>query len=173
MAQSTLDIIQAISKIISTKGHDGREEGYVLNDSRVIDGFSVNFSANKLAIKYQVDVKKSEIAQNTFESNIEDMILKVSKFLKSEYNKETGKTLSLKPEKDSFKALVQSTSSARTWIEAQMWFKIGGLDDVDELDAADSRGALEKSFLDWAKGTKKTGDKPRNVMISKKDNQKE
>ena len=150
-----------------------REEGHVLNDSRVIDGFSVNFSANKLAIKYQVDVKKSEIAQNTFESNIEDMILKVSKFLKSEYNKETGKTLSLKPEKDSFKALVQSTSSARTWIEAQMWFKIGGLDDVDELDAADSRGALEKSFLDWAKGTKKTGDKPRNVMISKKDNQKE
>ena len=61
----------------------------------MIDGFGVTFHGNLLCISYQSDIKLKEVYAGDIEADVEDMIQNVANFLKKEYKKITGDSLSL------------------------------------------------------------------------------
>ena len=93
-----LDVVQGLSQAASN-AYDGyenmdeeiglrREEGHPILDSRVIDGFNVRFSGNKMVLSYQSEVLMKELhPRNQFENEIERKLSDIVKFLKKEYKK--------------------------------------------------------------------------------------
>ena len=161
---TTLEIIRGISQALAYSydgGHDARytddgeahafglkrEEGDPILDSRVIDGFKVKLSGNKLCIHYHADIKLKDVHNNSFESDTEEMIDKIAGFLKKEYKKVTGDTLTLTAEGE-MKAIVQSTSRVRTFVQAHRFYSIGGIGDVEPVAEA-SEERLRDSFKKW------------------------
>ena len=96
---TALEIVRGISSVLGSKSHDGaldddgnpvviglkREEGHPINDSRVMDGFKVKLSGDKLCVTYQTDVKLPEVHDPKFESDMESMIANIVKFLKKKH----------------------------------------------------------------------------------------
>jgi len=161
---TTLEVIKGISQALAYAydgGHDARftddgeahtiglkrEEGDPLLDSRVMDGFKVKLSGNMLCIHYQSEIKLKDVHGKNFESDVEDMIGKIASFIKKEYKKVTGDTLTLTSDGE-MEALVQNTSRVRTWVQAHKWYKIGGIGDVEPVAEA-SKERLEDSFKKW------------------------
>jgi hypothetical protein len=160
---TTLEIIQGIAQA-AANAYDGahdesvssdgeartaglkREEGHIINDSRVIDGFGVKFLGNKLCITYQGEVQLREVYANGFEDEIEQRMADIASFLKKEYKAITGNTLSLTKEGDS-DILVQSRSRVWTWVQATCMFGIGGLGEVVEVTAEEDE--LRDRFKDF------------------------
>ena len=158
---TTLEIIRGISQAAANIGYDGahdegasydgkarpsglrREEGHLINDSRVIDGFGIKFVGNVLRINYHGEVQLKEVYANGFESEIDQRIADVAKFLKKEYKAVTGNTLSLTKEGES-DILVQNRSRVWTWVQAHCDFKIGQLAGV----VGESEDAPENELRD-------------------------
>ena len=178
---TTLEIIRGISQALAYSydgAHDARytddgeahtfglkrEEGDPILDSRVMDGFKVKFAGNKLCIHYHSEVQLKEVHDNNFESNTEGMINDIAKFLKKEYKKVTGDTLTLTADGE-MEAIVQNTSRVRSWVQAYKWYKIGGIGDVEPVAEA-SEERLNKSFQDWL-SLGKNSPKPKNVTRKK------
>ena len=100
---TTLDIVRGISQVLANS-HDGaldeegepikiglkREEGDPIKDSRVMDGFSCRFHGNQICISYQSECRLKDVHANSFESDTEQKIEDIAKFLKKEYKKLTG-----------------------------------------------------------------------------------
>ena len=169
---TTMEIVRGISQVMSNS-HDGalddkgepikvglkREEGDPIIDSRVMDGFKVSFYGSQLCIHYHSELKLKDVYAKDFESDLEQMIADIAKFIKKEYKKVTGSALSLKAVGE-VDAIVQQTSRVRTWVQAKQYFDIGGLDDSTEginESSEDSVDAKFKSFLDqggWGKKEK-------------------
>ena len=177
MSQKTLDILQGIAQA-AANAYDGalddkgepikiglrREEGHLINDSRMLDGFKVRFLGNNLCIEYQSEIKLKEVYSNSFESDVEDVVENVASYLKKEYKRVTGSSLSLTAHKDyEFNVQVQKTSNVRSWVQAQKYYKVGGLDGVEDHagstkdDLSRSLDGDFKKFLDqggWGKRPK-------------------
>ena len=97
---SVLEIVNGISQVLANS-YDGatdedgepvkiglkREEGHPINDSRVMDGFSVKMYPGKICIHYHAEIKLKDLHKNDFESDIEEMIEQIAKFLKKEFKK--------------------------------------------------------------------------------------
>ena len=95
---SILDIVKGLNQAASN-AYDGyknmddeiglrREEGHPILDSRIVDGFRVRFSADKMIVTYQSDVSMKEVhPRNQFENEIEARFGDILKFLKKEYKK--------------------------------------------------------------------------------------
>lgn len=164
---TTLEIINGISQVLANT-HDGaldeegnpieiglhREEGNPLIDSRVMDGFSVRFGGDRLIVSYQYDCKLKHVHDKDFESNVDSMIDEVVKFIKKEFRKLTGSSLSLTADGE-IEVLVQYISRVRTTVTAKKIFKMGGAD-ADE-NAEESKDRLEdtfKKFLELGKDSK-------------------
>ena len=161
---TTLEIIRGISQAL-TYAYDGghkegytddgeahgfglkREEGDPILDKRIMDGFKVKIQGNKLCINYHSEVKLKEVHDKQFESNLESTINDVVKFLKKEYKKVTGDTLTL-TEDGELEAIVQNTSRVRSWVQASRWYKIGGIEDAEPVAEA-SEDRLRDSFKKW------------------------
>jgi len=170
---TTMEIVRGISQVMANS-HDGalddkgepikvglkREEGHPIHDSRVMDGFKVSFHGNQLCIHYHAELKLKDVYAKDFESDLEQMIADIAKFIKKEYKKITGNALTLKStgEVDS---IVQNTSRVRTWVQAKQYFDIGGVDaEGVKNPSEDDMEAGFKSFLEqggW--GKKEKGDK--------------
>lgn len=177
---TTLEIINGISQVLAN-AYDGaqdadgepvqvglkREEGNPLIDSRVMDGFSVRFGGNNLIVSYQADIKIKELHNSNFESEIDSMIGDIVKFLKKEYRKLTGSSLSLSPV-DEVEVFATSISRLRSTVTARKTFKIGGADASE--NAEESKDRLEDSFRNFLE-LGKDGKKPEN-MKAKSDNYK-
>jgi hypothetical protein len=156
---STIEIINGISQA-AANAYDGatdsdgealsvglkREEGNPLIDSRVMDGFSVKVYGNKLCIGYHSEISIKEVHQNSFESDIEQMIADIASFLKKEYKKITGSALSLKKdgEPDIF---IQNLSRVRSMVQAKCHYVIGNMD--AEAIGEPSEDRLEDSIKKW------------------------
>ena len=170
---TALEIVRGIQQACAN-GYDGaldedgnrveiglkREEGHLINDSRVMDGFGVKFHGDKLIVTYQSELKMKEVKDDQFQNEVEGMIEQVVKFLRKEYKKVTGSSLSLTKDGDA-DILVQNVSNYRTWCQAQMPFKIKGLSETDTMDEGSPEDRLDnsiKKFLDLGKGPK-----PKNV----------
>ena len=161
---TTLEIIQGIAQAAANAydgSHDGalnadgrarkvglkREEGHVINDKRVMDGFKVRFNGPLLTVLYQSEIRLKEVAQPGFEDEIIGMIAKIASFLKKEYKAITGDTLTLtKVGEPSIR--VQKLSNYRTDVNALCDYKIGGLTGVDEVSPA-SEERLEDAVKKW------------------------
>ena len=178
---TTLEIIRGISQALAYSydgGHDERytddgeahsfglkrEEGDPLLDKRVMDGFGVKLSGEKLCIHYHAEVQLKDVHSRDFESDIEKMINDIAKFLKKEYKKVTGNALTLTAQ-DELEAIVQNTSRVRSWVQAYRWYKIGGIKDTTPVGEA-SKDRLDKSMRDWL-SLGKNAAKPKNVTRKK------
>jgi len=103
-----------------------REKGNPLLDFRVNDDFKVNFSDNKLHVTYTMEKPKDRYHQEDVEANVEDAIEGLVKYLKKEYKKVVGKSISLKKvgkvEEDT-----EEISGLRVTVRGRGTYEIAGL----------------------------------------------
>tara|TARA_R110000824_G_scaffold90401_1_gene220828 strand:+ start:129 stop:701 length:573 start_codon:yes stop_codon:yes gene_type:complete len=156
-----LDIINGISQA-AANAYDGalddkgepikvglkREEGDPVLDMRVIDGFNVSIAGNMLIVKYQGEILLKDVYKGDFEGEIAQRLQDIVSFLKKEYKKITGNSLTLTKEDKEPDVLVQSSSRIRSWVQAQQKFKIGGMPDQEEIGAT-VEDRLSKAMKDW------------------------
>ena len=177
---TTLEIIQGIAQA-AANAHDGaheeslnadkkarkvglkREEGHILNDRRVIDGFKVRFNGPLLTVLYQSETRLKDVVAKGFENEIVGMIGKVASFLKKEYKRITGRGVSLTKEGD-VDARMEYMNRIRCWVTAYQYFKIGGIKDVEDVkqESGDNLEKDFKKFLDQS-----SDKKPKNVKRKK------
>ena len=174
---TTYEIIQGISQAIAN-AYDGalddkgeplkvglkREEDSGCREARVMDGFNAQFHGDKLIIKYQSEVKLKDTHDSKFENEVEGMIADVAKYLRKEYKKVTGNSLTLTKDGEA-KVLVQRLSNYRTWVEASAVYKIGGLGDVGPVGEPGEHKLDDaiKKFLAIGKDKYPGAKKPKNV----------
>ena len=141
-----------------------REEGDPIVDSRIMDGFNVRFQGPLLCIHYHGEIKIKDAHDKNFESDIEQMISDIAKFLKKEYKSVTGETLTLSAEGDVY-IDVQSTSRVRAWVQAYRNYKISGMNDVEKTGepSEDKLDSAIKKFLAIGKDKYPNTSKPKNV----------
>ena len=121
-----------------------RDEGRPLIDKRVMDGFNVSFYGNMLCLGYHSEIQLREVHANGFEEEIEQRLADVAKFLKKEYKKITGSSVTLTKEGEA-DIRVENSSRVRSWVTAKMHYKIGGLDESMAYNQP-SEDRLEDSF---------------------------
>ena len=175
---TTMEIVRGISQVMANS-YDGaldekgepikvglkREEGHPIHDSRVMDGFKVSFHGNKLCINYHSEIKLKEVYANGFESDLEQMIEDIASFIKKEYRKVTGSSLTLTKDGE-MDAIVQNTSRIRTFVQAKCFYALGGLDDSTEGINDPSEDKLEdnfRKFLEQDAGDKKAKNDKRKA----------
>ena len=144
-----------------------REEGDPILDRRVIDGFNVSFHGPLMCIQYHSEVQLKEVYAAGFESGIEQQIADIASFLKKEYRKITGNSVSLTKEGEA-EMRVESTSRVRSWVTAKCHYRVGGMDDVVVVGES-SEDRLEadwRSFLDQGG----LGKRPKNDKRPKSKN---
>jgi hypothetical protein len=167
-----LDVINGISQVMANS-YDGakdendenikiglkREEGDPILDSRVIDGFKARINGDKLFLTYQRDIKLKELHNSNFESEIEGMLNKVVSFIKKEFSKLTGNSISLTAARE-LDVHVEYLSRVRTTVVACQVYKIGGQGDLDEVHSSseDRLDATFKKFLELGGA----GKRPKN-----------
>jgi len=165
MSSTTLEIIQGLAQAASN-AYDGshderfvledevksmgmkRENGCPLNDSRVVDGFSVRFYGNKMCLSYQSDVLLKDVYANNFAGDIDRQMNEIKKFLQKEYKKITGNSVTLSKDGEA-DVLVQSTSRVRSFCNAKQHYKISGLKELPQLDPTiEASRKITRKFLD-------------------------
>ena len=125
-----------------------REDGDVIQDRRVMDGFKVSFHGPILRVKYQAETRIKEVQDKGFEDDIIRHLQEIVKFLKKEYKAITGNTLTLTKEGD-HNILVQRISNYRTDVQAQCDYRIGGLSDVVEVNEGSDEDRLDDAIKKW------------------------
>ena len=132
-----------------------REDGNPLLDERIMDGFNVKFYGNMMCLTYQSEVLLKEVYSKGFEEEIEQRLVDIAGWLKTEYKKITGSTVAL-TEAGEADMHVESTSRIRSWVTAKKHYKVGGLSSEMNIDdpTGDAPEAGWKTFLEqggWGK----------------------
>ena len=140
-----------------------REEGNALIDQRVMDGFNVRFYGNKMCLSYHSEIKLKEVYASGFETEMEQRIADIAGWLKKEYKKITGNSVSL-TELGEIDVRVENYSRVRTWVTAKMNYTVGGLDEdlAIEKPSKDRLDKNWKSFLDQGGWNGEGGKRPDN-----------
>ena len=170
------EIVQGLSQA-AANGYDGaldengepvkiglkREEGDMMLDHRVMDGFGVKFSGNIMCLTYQSDVQLKEVYAAGFESDTEQRMMDISKWLKGEYKRITGNTVALTKEGE-IDVLVQNSSRVRSFVNAKLNFRVGGLDEEMNNETGSKPQAEDRwrSFVDQGGWTGDGGKRPEN-----------
>ena len=120
-----IDIVNGISQA-AANAYDGalddkgepqkiglkREEGDLVLDTRVIDGFNVSISGNTLILKYQGEILLKDVYKGDFEGEIAQRLQDIVSYLKKEFKKITGNALTLtKIDKEKSAALINVRSA--------------------------------------------------------------
>ena len=121
-----------------------REDGDPILDKRVMDGFNVRFAGDMMCLTYHSEVMLKEVYANGFESDIEQRLGDIAAFLKKEYKKITGKSVSLSEEGE-VDMRVESSSRIRSWVTAVKNYRVGGLSEDMEVNAS-SEDRLDDKF---------------------------
>ena len=140
-----------------------REEGNALIDQRVMDGFNVRFYGNKMCLSYHSEIQLKEVYASGFETDMEQRISDISKWIKKEYKRITGDGVTLTKEGE-IDVRVENSSRVRTWVTAKMHYTVGGLDE-DMSVVEPSKDRLDKgwkTFLDQGGWNSKGGKRPDN-----------
>jgi len=181
---SVLDVIRGLAQAASN-AYDGshdkryssdgeekkvglkREEGDVIVDSRVMDGFKVKFSGSTMIVTYHGEVPVKQVLDDKFETEIENTFNDIVKYLRKEYKTIKGENVTLTSAGDA-NIFVQNISRIRTWVQASKVYKIGNLTGVEEIGEGSSEDRLDQSIRKWlAVGKDKYpgAKKPQNVKI--------
>lgn len=170
---SVLDVVRGLSQA-AANAYDGatdeegklleiglrREIGNPLLDKRVIDGFGVKFRGPMLCISYQTQLELKEVYRSGFEGEMDQVMADISSFLKKEYRKITGRSVSLEKSGE-IDIRVESTQRIHTWATAYQMYKIGDLKDVIVVEAG-SKDTLERSWKDFLDLGGWKGKRPQN-----------
>ena len=173
MSQKVVDILKGISQAAGNM-YDGaidengepikiglkREEGNPLLDRRTIDGCSVRCSGKTLHVSYHSELLLKDVYRGNLESELEQTMSDIVSYLKKEYKKITGNTLSLK-EKGECDARVESTSRIRVFVTARKDYEIGNMSEVEDVKGSseDNLESTFKSFLEQSSDKKAPNDK--------------
>jgi|TARA_Y100000310_G_scaffold22661_1_gene21678 hypothetical protein len=131
-----------------------REDGHLINDRRVMDGFGVKFHGPLLRVTYQAETRIKEVQDNGFEDEVGRKLQEIIKFLKKEYKAITGNTVALTKEGDHH-ILVQRISNYRTDVQAHCDYRIGGLTEVEDVSGESGKDRLDDAVKKWlAQGPK-------------------
>ena len=128
-----------------------------------MDGFNVKFYGNMMCLSYMSEVQLKEVYANGFEEEVERQVAGVASFLRKEYKKITGNTVSLTKEGE-IDVRVENSTRVRSWVTAKMHYKIGGLDEKMKI-AAESDAKPEASwekFVSQGGWNGKGGKRPEN-----------
>ena len=172
MSQKVVDVLRGISQAAGNM-YDGatdengepikiglkREEGNPLLDKRTIDGCSIRCGGKTLHVSYHSELLLKDVYRGNLESELEQIMSDIVSYLKKEYKKVTGNTLSLK-EKGECDARVESTSRVRVFVTARKDYEIGNKGDTEDVKGP-SEDRLEntfKSFLEKASDKKAPND---------------
>jgi len=177
---TTLEIVRGISQAIANSydgAHDERlvdgedlvkkiglrrEEGCPIKDSRVMDGFWVKMHGTDLYVYYHTEVTSRESHSTSLENELQDYLNNIVKYLKSEYKKVTGETLSLGAggDVDVYKDFI---SRQRVSIMACQMFPINGMDDsTGAVKDPSDPDRLDKSVRDFLSMGREQAKKPSN-----------
>ena len=160
MSQKVVDILRGISQAAAGM-YDGatdengepvkiglkREEGNPMLDKRVIDGCKVRCSGKTLIVSYHSELLLKDVYSKNLENELEQTMSDIVSYLKKQYRKVTGNTLSLK-EKGEVDARVESTSRVRVFVTASKHYEITSMSDVEDIKEP-SADALEKTFKNF------------------------
>tara|TARA_Y100001963_G_scaffold149570_1_gene229270 strand:+ start:360 stop:914 length:555 start_codon:yes stop_codon:yes gene_type:complete len=140
-----------------------REQGRPLIDKRVMDGFNVSFYGNMMCLGYHSELQLREVYANGFEAEVEQQLSDIASFLKKEYKKITGKSVTLTPQGES-DIFVENSSRVRTWVTAKMHYKIGGITESETINepSADTVDDKFRKFLEQGGWNGKGGTRPDN-----------
>jgi hypothetical protein len=160
MSQKVVDILRGISQAAAgmydgAADEDGepikiglkREEGNPMLDKRVIDGCKVRCSGKTLIVSYHSELLLKDVYSKNLENELEQTMSDIVSYLKKQYRKVTGNTLSLK-EKGEVDARVESTSRVRVFVTASKHYEITSMSDVEDIKEP-SADALEKTFKNF------------------------
>tara|TARA_X000001388_G_C2219939_1_gene118844 strand:+ start:710 stop:1246 length:537 start_codon:yes stop_codon:yes gene_type:complete len=136
----------------------GKEEGDIMLDKRINDGFGVKFHGNKICIKYQSDILLKDI-DGKFENEISKKINQVKRYLQKEYKKITGNSVRLSAIGEP-KVMVQSLSRVRSFVQAHQHFNISGIKEDPDANGSENR-TVDKAIKDFL--SLKSDKKPKNV----------
>ena len=170
---SVLEIVRGISQAMSNT-HDGaldengepvkiglrREEEVAITDKRVMDGFSVRLHGDKLCLYYNSEITMKEVQAKGFENDVNGIMADIVKYIRKEYRKAVGETLSLKQDGET-DIHVQNMSRVRSWMVAKQEFKVESYEGVDPV-TAESKDSLEKKFKDWLRDGEDVGAGSKN-----------
>jgi hypothetical protein len=163
------EIVQGLSQA-AANGYDGaldengepvkiglkREDGDPILDQRVMEGFGVKFAGNMRCLTYQSDVQLKEVYASGFESDTEQRMMDISKWLKGEYKRITGNTVTLTKEGE-IDVMVQNSSRVRSFVNARLNFRVGGLDEEMNNETG-SKPQAEDRWRDFVSQGGWTGD---------------
>jgi len=148
-----------------------REDGDPILDKRVMDGFNVKFYGNMMCLSYMSEVQLKEVYASGFESDVEQRMADIAAFLKREYKKITGSSVSLTTEGE-IDVRVENSSRVRSWVTAKLHYKVGGLNEdmavAAEIDTKPE--AKWQSFVDQGGWNGKGGTRPDNDTRPKQSN---
>lgn len=154
----TLKIIQGLSQV-QRNTHDGardadgklldtglsRDQEVDFRDPKVMDGFRIKLSANTLRLTYHTEFPLHQTLDKRFHTDVEQTVADVISYIKKEYKKVTGDTLTL-TQKGDMDIEMSHTSSIRNWVVASCLYEIGGIDN-DNTDQ--NKKDLDKAVKDW------------------------
>ncbi len=140
-----------------------REDGDPILDKRVMDGFGVKFYGNTMCLTYQSEVQLKEVYAAGFETDVEQRMADIASFLRKEYKKITGDTVTITKDGE-IDVYVQNSSRVRSWVNAKLHYKVGGLDESMAVSAdQDTKPeASWESFLSQGGWDGKGGKRPQN-----------
>lgn len=162
---TVMEIIQGLSQV-AANSYDGatdedgkrkqmglkRDEEISIKDKRVIDGFTMKVhSGNKMCVAYTTEVLSRDLLES--KGKYEDMLLQnvtdVVDFIKKEFKKVTGSSLSLNEIKETEPRIeVIQTSRVRTEVKVIVDYEIVGLPDpYSEKDS--QREKILKGMDKW------------------------
>tara|TARA_R110000744_G_scaffold339904_1_gene445054 strand:+ start:1011 stop:1550 length:540 start_codon:yes stop_codon:yes gene_type:complete len=139
-----------------------REEGNPILDKRVTDGFNIKFYGNMMCLTYMSEVQLKEVYANGFEEEMERQVAGVASFLRKEYKKITGNTVSL-TKQDEIDVHVENSTRVRSWVVAKMHYKVGGLGEEMNIDnGSKAPNEYWGDFLSQGGWDGKGGKRPEN-----------
>lgn len=140
-----------------------REEGDPILDKRVMDGFGVKFYGNMMCLSYMSEVQLKEVYASGFESDVEQRMADIVSFLKKEYRKITGESVTLTKEGE-IDVHVQNSSRVRSWVNAKLHYKVGGLNEDNAVRAEQDTKpeANWEKFVSQGGWTGDGGKRPQN-----------
>ena len=140
-----------------------REEGDPILDKRVMDGFGVKFYGNMMCLSYMSEVQLKEVYASGFESDVEQRMADIVSFLRKEYRKITGESVTLTKEGE-IDVHVQNSSRFRSWVNAKLHYKVGGLNEDNAVRAEQDTKpeANWEKFVSQGGWTGDGGKRPQN-----------
>lgn len=172
---TVLEIIQGLSQV-AANSYDGateedgtkkktglrRDEEVAIRDKRVLDGFKIKVhSGNKLCVTYTTEVLLRDIGQKgKYEDELLENVADIVAFIKKEYRKVTGSSISLSEIKDLKPAFEMiQTSRIRTEAKVTCHYEIGGLEDPSK-EKDTQKDKIHKAMEKWL--AQSSDKKPKN-----------